>query len=240
LEAVESPISERFEVMRLGAVRYGPALEAQRAHHAEVLAGREARCAHRVLLVEHPPTITVTRRPDAAAHVLAGADALAAAGVERCETDRGGDVTYHGPGQAVVYPIVDLQRLRLGIHAYIRALEQAAIDTCAAWGLACGREEGATGVWTRAVRGRPARKVAAIGVRVSRGVTMHGMALNVAPDLSHFSLIVPCGLHGREVTSMRAELGEACPSPDEAGGRLADAVVRAVLAASAAGPVTRP
>jgi lipoyl(octanoyl) transferase len=82
--------------------------------------------------------------------------------------------------------------------------------------------------------------VAAIGVRVSRGVTMHGMALNVAPDLSHFALIVPCGLHGRDVTSMRAELGDACPSPAEAGRRLAEEVVRAVLAASAAGPVTRP
>lgn len=215
---------------------YGDALERQRAHHAEVLAGRAGRVAHRVLLVEHPPTITVTRRPDAESHVLAGADALAAAGVERCDTDRGGDVTYHGPGQAVVYPIVDLQRLGLGIHAYIRALEQAAIETCAAWGLGCGREPGATGVWTEAAPGRPARKVAAIGVRVSRGVTMHGIALNVAPDLSHFGLIVPCGLHGREVTSMRAELGDACPPPREAGRRLADEVARALAAAA----VTRP
>jgi lipoate-protein ligase B len=240
LEAVDSPISERFAVVELGTVPYGAALELQRAHHAEVLAGRAGETAHRVLLVEHPPTITVTRRPDAAEHVLAGAEALAAAGVERCETDRGGDVTYHGPGQAVVYPIVDLQRLGLGIHAYIRALEEAAIAACGAWGLECGREQGATGVWTSPAAGRPARKVAAIGVRVSRGVTMHGMALNVAPDLSHFALIVPCGLHGRDVTSMRAELGDACPSPAEAGRRLAEEVVRAVLAASAAGPVTRP
>ena len=215
---------------------YGAALELQRAHHAEVLAGRAGGVAHRVLQVEHPPTITVTRRPDAASHVLAGADALAAAGVERCDTDRGGDVTYHGPGQAVVYPIVDLQRLGLGIHAYIRALEQAAIETCAAWGLRCGREQGATGVWTGAAPGRPARKVAAIGVRVSRGVTMHGIALNVAPDLSHFGLIVPCGLHGREVTSMRAELGDACPPAREAGRRLADELARALGAAA----VTRP
>lgn len=215
---------------------YGAALELQRAHHGEVLAGRADGVAHRVLLVEHPPTITVTRRPDAASHVLAGAEALAAAGVERCDTDRGGDVTYHGPGQAVVYPIVDLQRLRLGIHGYIRALEQAAIETCAAWGLRCGREPGATGVWTETDAGRPARKVAAIGVRVSRGVTMHGIALNVAPDLSHFGLIVPCGLHGREVTSMLAELGDACPPAPEAGRRLAGEVVRALGAAA----VTRP
>jgi lipoyl(octanoyl) transferase len=232
---VDSPISERFDVVDLGEMAYGAALELQRAHHAEVLAGRAGAVAHRVLLVEHPPTITVTRRPDAASHVLAGAAALAAAGVERCDTDRGGDVTYHGPGQAVVYPIVDLQRLGLGIHAYIRALEQAAIETCAAWGLRCGREEGATGVWTEAAV-RPARKVAAIGVRVSRGVTMHGIALNVAPDLSHFGLIVPCGLHGREVTSMLAELGDACPPAREAGRRLADEVARALAAAA----VTRP
>jgi lipoate-protein ligase B len=232
---VDSPNSERFDLVDLGAMAYGAAFDLQRAHHAEVLAGRAAGVAHRVLLVEHPPTITVTRRPDAASHVLAGDEALAAVGVERCDTDRGGDVTYHGPGQAVVYPIVDLQRLGLGIHAYIRALEQAAIETCAAWGLRCGREQGATGVWTEAAA-RPARKVAAIGVRVSRGVTMHGMALNVAPDLSHFGLIVPCGLHGREVTSMRAELGDACPPAREAGRRLADEVVRALAAAA----VTRP
>lgn len=223
-------------MLDIGAMAYGPALELQRTHHAEVLAGRAQGVAHRVLLVEHPPTITVTRRPDAASHVLAGAEALAAAGVERCDTDRGGDVTYHGPGQAVVYPIVDLQRLGLGIHAYIRALEQAAIETCAAWGLGCGREPGATGVWTMAAPGRPARKVAAIGVRVSRGVTMHGIALNVSPDLSHFGLIVPCGLHGREVTSMRAELGDAGPPAREAGRRLADEVARALGAAA----VTRP
>jgi lipoate-protein ligase B len=238
LEEVDSPFSERFEVVELGVMAYGSALELQRAHHAEVLAGRAARVAHRVLLVEHTATITVTRRPDAASHVLAGESALAAAGVERCETDRGGDVTYHGPGQPVVYPIVDLQRLGMGIHAYIRALEQAAIETCATWGLGCGREQGATGVWTEASPGRPARKLAAIGVRVSRGVTMHGIALNVAPDLSHFGLIVPCGLHGREVTSMRAELGDACPPVGDAGRRLAGEVVRA-LGASAP-PVTRP
>jgi lipoate-protein ligase B len=235
---VDSRISDGFDVVELGVLAYGAGLDVQRHHHAEVLAGRASGVAHRVLLVEHPPTITVTRRPDAASHVLAGAEALAAAGVERCETDRGGDVTYHGPGQAVVYPIVDLQRLGLGIHAYIRALEQAAVETCAAWGLRCAREPGATGVWTQAAPGRPARKVAAIGVRVSRGVTMHGMALNVAPDLSHFGLIVPCGLHGREVTSMRAELGDACPSMQDAGRRLAVEVVRALRAA--APPVTRP
>ena len=232
----------RFEVERLGRLPYAQALEAQRAAHARVLAGRAHGCAHAVLVVEHPPVVTVTRRPDAPGHVLASDAALAAAGVERCETDRGGDVTYHGPGQAVLYPIVDLQRLGIGIHAYIRALEEAAIRTCAAFGVDAHREPGATGVWTGDAAAAPAatRKVAAIGVRVSRGVTMHGLALNVRPDLSHFGLIVPCGLHGRHVTSLERELGPRCPSFDEASARLADEACAAIAAAAASRAVTRP
>jgi len=219
---------------------YGLALEAQRAVHARVLAGRDTAGPHVVLVVEHPATVTVTKRPDAPAHVLASAEALAAAGVERCETDRGGDVTYHGPGQAVIYPIVDLQRLGIGIHAYIRALEEAAIRTCAAFGVAAHREPGATGVWAGDPSAGAAgtRKIAAIGVRVSRGVSMHGLALNVRPDLAHFGLIVPCGLHGRQVTSLERELGPRCPPFGEAAGRLASEACSAL--AAAARPVTRP
>ena len=223
-----------FAVERLGRIGYAEALELQRERHAQVLAGRAAGVPHRILLVEHPPVITVTRRPGAAEHVLADAARLAAAGVERHETDRGGDVTYHGPGQAVAYPIVDLQRLGLGIHAYIRCLERAAVAACARWGVACHPEEGATGVWTGGP-GTGSRKIAAIGVRVSRSVTMHGMALNVEPDLAHFGLIVPCGLHGRPVTSLRAELGERCPAFPEAAEALADEI-----AAALSGGVTRP
>ena len=213
----------RFE--RLGRLGYAEALGLQRQVHAEVLAGRAAAVPHRILLVEHPPTVTVTRRPGAAEHVLADAAGLAALGVERHDTDRGGDVTYHGPGQAVAYPIVDLQRLGIGIHAYIRCLERAAIAACARWGVACHPEEGATGVWTGGA-GPSARKIAAIGVRVSRSVTMHGIALNADPDLSHFGLIVPCGLAGRAVTSMRRERGEACPSVAEVKQALAGEFVR--------------
>lgn len=221
---------------------YGTALEAQRAVHARVLAGRDTAGPHVVLVVEHPATVTVTKRPDAPAHVLASAEALAAAGVERCETDRGGDVTYHGPGQAVIYPIVDLQRLGIGIHAYIRALEEAAIRTCAAFGVAAHREPGATGVWAGDPSAGAAgtRKIAAIGVRVSRGVTMHGLALNVRPDLAHFGLIVPCGLHGRQVTSLERELGPRCPAFGEATGRLASEACSALAAATGARAVTRP
>ncbi len=228
------PEVPEFIIERLGRVPYGDALELQRARHAEVLAGRSAGVPHRILLVEHPAVITVTRRPGATEHVLADGAALAAAGVERCETDRGGDVTYHGPGQAVAYPIVDLQRLGLGIHGYIRALEDAAIRTCAAWGIGCAREEGATGVWA----GEPGatRKIAAIGVRVSRSVTLHGIALNVEPDLSHFGLIVPCGLHGRPVTSMRREIPAACPSLDEASARLGGEIAAALTRPSATAP----
>lgn len=229
------PGAPAFEIERLGRIGYAEALEVQRARHAEVLAGRAAGVPHRVLLVEHPPTITVTRRPGAAGHVLADQARLAAMGVERHETDRGGDVTYHGPGQAVAYPVVDLQRLGLGIHGYIRALESAAIAACARWGVACHPEQGATGVWTGGP-GPGARKVAAIGVRVSRSVTMHGIALNVDPDLAHFGLIVPCGLHGRHVTSLRAELGPACPSFEEASAALAGEIASALSRPSATAP----
>jgi lipoyl(octanoyl) transferase len=231
-----------FVTERLGRMAYATALALQRERHEALVAGRAEGVPHRILLVEHPPVVTVTRRPDAASHVLADDARLAAAGVERCETDRGGDVTYHGPGQAVAYPIVDLQRLGIGIHAYIRALEEAAIRTCAAWGVACVREPGATGVWTEARAGRASRKVAAIGVRVSRSATMHGIALNVCPDLSHFALIVPCGLHGREVTALASEAGERCPSTDEAAGRLALEIERALreAAESAGRRVTPP
>lgn len=143
--------------------------------------------------------------------MLVGREALARAGIELRETDRGGDVTYHGPGQLVVYPIVDLNRVGLRLHEYMRELEGAVIDFCCGLGLDAGREEGATGVWIRRADGGVG-KVCAMGVRVRRWVSMHGLALNVSPDLRHFQLIVPCGLEGREVTSLRQELGRVAPS----------------------------
>jgi lipoyl(octanoyl) transferase len=228
--------SPQFAVEDLGRMTYAAALAVQRERHEAMVAARAVAPPHRILLVEHdPPVVTVTRRPGARDHVLAAPEALAAAGVELHETDRGGDVTWHGPGQLVAYPIVDLQRLGLGIHAYIRAVEDAIIGTCAVWGIPAHREEGATGVWT-GEPGPGARKVAAIGVRVSRWVTMHGLALNVAPDLRQFGLIVPCGLHGRAVTSVADELGRRgaegrVPGMDEA---------KAVLAARLAAALTRP
>jgi lipoyl(octanoyl) transferase len=207
-----------FAVRDLGRMRYGEALELQREVHAATLAARAARGPMPILLVEHdPPVITVSRRPGVAANLLADPATLARLGVEVAETDRGGDITCHGPGQLVAYPIVDLERLRFGIHEYLRRLEEAVIATLAAFGVAGRRDPGATGVWvggeavgeTEGHRG--GRKICAMGVRVSRWVTMHGLALNVAPDLSHFGLIVPCGLAGRPVTSLAAELGGTAP-----------------------------
>lgn len=175
--------------------------------------GRGEGRAGTVLLVEHDPVITVSRRAKAPAHVLASPAVLERAGVALETTNRGGDVTYHGPGQLVVYPILDLSRLGLGLHEYMRLLEQAVIDTLAAFGVAGRRDETATGVWVG--EGGGLAKVAAMGVHVRRWVSMHGLALNVTTDLSHFGLIVPCGLVGRPVTSLARLLGPGCPGMGE-------------------------
>lgn len=184
-----------------------------------------------LLLVEHdPPVITISRRKAARQHLIATPEMLQTAGVEVAETDRGGDITYHGPGQLVVYPILDLNRLGLRLHGYMRFLEEVVIGTLAQFGISSHHDPSATGVWItpRAVASpeiregsasvgptAPAAKICAMGVRVSRWVTMHGLALNVTTNLDHFNLIVPCGLAGRTVTSMKRELGEACPTMHE-------------------------
>lgn len=198
---------------------YDEAYAIQVAHHAEVLAAREAGVPEigRVLLVEHdPPVITISKRPDAAKHLLATPELLARHGVTLAETDRGGDITYHGPGQLVVYPIVDLNRLRLGLHDYMRLLEQVVIDTCETFKITAERDRSATGVWVQPPDpAAPAAKIAAMGVRVRKWVTLHGLALNVTTNLDHFGLIVPCGLVGRPVTSLRREIGLNCPTMPE-------------------------
>lgn len=172
--------------------------------------GREQPIGY-VLLVEHdPPVITISRRKTAREHLIATPEQLARTGVEVAETDRGGDITYHGPGQLVVYPILDLNTLGLRLHGYMRMLEQSVIDTLAHFGVAADRDETATGVWVS-----PGAKICAMGVRVSRWVSMHGLALNVRTNLQHFQLIVPCGLVGRPVTSMHTLLGESCPTMEE-------------------------
>ena len=196
-----------------GRISYARGLELQHARHAEVLGWRECGDAALpvgvALMLEHdPPVITVSGRPGARTHLVADEARLRAAGVEVCETDRGGDITYHGPGQLVVYPVLDLNRMGMGLHAYMRLLEGVLIGACAAMGVACWRDEKATGVWV-GDREAGGAKIAALGIRVRRWVTLHGVALNVSTDLSHFDLIVPCGLAGRKVTSLTREVGAA-------------------------------
>jgi lipoate-protein ligase B len=149
-----------------------------------------------LLIVEHPHVVTMGRNGHAE-NLLAPPELLERAGIAFYETDRGGDVTYHGPGQIVGYPILDLREWKRDVHAYVRAIEQVLIDTLAGFGIAAGREAGATGVWTSA------GKIAAIGVHISRWVTSHGFALNQETDLQYFQYIVPCGLT-RPVASMRS------------------------------------
>jgi lipoyl(octanoyl) transferase len=195
----------------LGRVSYGDGLALQQALVADRRAGR---VADTLLLLEHPPVITQGRGSDPA-HLLAGAEELRRLGIEHYECGRGGDVTFHGPGQLVGYPIVALEPTRRDAHRYLRDLEEALIRTAADYGLTARRTAGLTGVWVND------RKLAAIGVRLSTGwVTSHGFALNVTTDLSAFSTIVPCGISGRGVTSLEAVLGCA-PSLQEAAARTA-------------------
>ena len=189
-----------IEVRRLGVVPYGDALVLQR----ELVERRKAgEIPDQLLLLQHPPVITlgVKTRNDRS-HVLASEEALTTRGVEVFESGRGGDVTFHGPGQIVGYPILDLQPDRSDVHRYVRDLEEVLIRTLHTFGVTADRTPGLTGVWV----GRD--KIAAIGVRIARWITSHGFALNVNTDLSHFDLIVPCGIPDRGVTSLQRLLGQ--------------------------------
>jgi lipoyl(octanoyl) transferase len=194
-------ISRTCEVRRLGRVPFAEAYELQRHLVAERQAGR---IPDQLLLLEHPPVVTMGRNGQAG-NLLVTPALLAARGIEFHETDRGGDVTYHGPGQIVGYPILDLNQWKRDVHLYVRALEQVLISAIEEFGIPTQRIAGMTGVWTAT---EPAAKLAAIGVHISRWVTSHGFALNVDPDLQHFSYIVPCGL-SLPVTSLRAS---GCPA----------------------------
>jgi lipoyl(octanoyl) transferase len=177
----------------LGRTDYGQALELQRQLIAE---RQQGLIPDQLLLLEHPHVITLGRNGKVA-NLLASAEVLSRAGIAFYPTDRGGDVTYHGPGQLVGYPILDLREWQRDVGAYVRAVEQAIIDTLADYGISAGRIPKLTGVWV------DDRKIAAIGVHISRWVTSHGFALNVSTDLSYFQYIVPCGLT-KPVTSMAA------------------------------------
>ena len=211
---LESPPDTSVDliVRDLGRMPYAQTLDLQRDLQRQVIEERrspETRSMH-LLLVEHDPAvITMSRKRSARQNLVATDEELRAAGVGVAETDRGGDITYHGPGQLVAYPILDLNVLKLRLHGYMRFLEQVVIDTLDRYGIRGRRDPGATGVWVDAA------KICAMGVRVSRWVSMHGLALNVATNLDHFELIVPCGLAGRTVTSMGRQLADACPGPDD-------------------------
>ncbi|PYT32771.1 MAG: octanoyltransferase [Acidobacteria bacterium] len=192
----------------VGRLEYGEAFELQKALVAERKRGE---IPDQFLLVEHPHTITLGRNGHLE-NLLAREEVLAQAGIAFHHTDRGGDITYHGPGQIVGYPIVHLREWKRDVVAYVRAIEQVMIEALADFGIAGGRVSGMTGVWTGG------KKIAAIGVHISRWVTSHGFALNVTTDLSYFQYIVPCGLV-KPVTSMAA-LGAAA-SREDVMGRLA-------------------
>jgi lipoyl(octanoyl) transferase len=189
----------RPEVRRLGRMPYAEALALQRELVEERRAGR---IGDVLLLVEHPHVLTLGVRGDGGrSHILAADERLTALDVTVHEAGRGGDITYHGPGQLVGYPIIDLKPERCDVHRYVRDLEEVLIRVAADHGITAGRLSGLTGVWVGG------EKLAAIGVRIARWITSHGFALNVSTDLDFFKLIVPCGISDRGVTSLAALLG---------------------------------
>lgn len=228
-------VFDLISVLQLGILDYTTALRLQQKL---VALRQEGRVGDVLLLLEHTPVITLGRNAKPQ-NILASPELLAQRGVEVFECDRGGDVTFHGPGQLVAYPIFDLRgfpsksetRRSMGIIEFVRGLEEALIRTCADYGITTKRISGLTGVWTvdpsvapRAdAPGTPGgdsaassfhteeAKIAALGVHVSRGVTSHGVALNVQPDLSFFNLIIPCGIQSKPVTSMAKQLGRELP-----------------------------
>lgn len=201
-------------IARLGTVPYAQALELQRDAARRRITGEIPEDL--LILVEHPPVVTLGRSAKEQ-HLLASPQLLAARGVELFEVERGGDVTFHGPGQLVGYPIIDLKRHKRDLHWYLRQVEEALIVAMGEIGIPCERNPGYTGVWTHG------RKIASIGVHARDWVTWHGFALNVTTDLSYFDLMVPCGIQSVTMTSVASELGESAPPFED----VADSVVRA-------------
>ncbi len=214
-----------IQYLFLGRIGYAEALALQQEM---VELRHQGQIDNTLLLLEHPPVLTLGRNASRA-NILATDEMLARKGVAVHEINRGGDVTYHGPGQLVGYPIFDLRSLknatggRLGPVDYVRRMEEALIRLCAGYGVLTGRVQGRTGVWTNTVPGRE-KKIGAIGVHVSRGITSHGFAFNLSTDLRDFQWIVPCGIADREVTSLDLEI----PDPEQLPTleQLADAAAR--------------
>jgi lipoyl(octanoyl) transferase len=212
-----------ISVLQLGTIDYATGVKVQ---EQLVALRKEGRIGDTLLLLEHTPVITLGRNAHSQ-NILASAEVLAQRGVEVFECNRGGDVTFHGPGQLVAYPVFDLRgfpsdsakRNTMGVIEFVRSLEEALIRTCTEFGIATKRIEGLTGVWTcdgSASSAKPEGKIAALGVHISRGITSHGIALNVNTDISFFDLIVPCGIISKSVTSIANELGRAVALQDVA------------------------
>jgi lipoyl(octanoyl) transferase len=196
-----------MRIIDLDMMPYRQAWKMQEKILDEVADGGE----ERILLVEHPPVVTFGRRVElSAAHLRVPREQLAKMNIDVVESDRGGDITYHGPGQLVAYPILRLADRHLSVGGYVHKLEDAVIDALAQLNIPGKKDQCAVGVWVD--EHEALAKVCAIGVRIKRGVTMHGLALNVEPDLSHYDLIVPCGLDCRPVTSLRRLLHLRAPS----------------------------
>jgi lipoyl(octanoyl) transferase len=194
-----------MQIVDLEMMAYRQAWKLQEQAHEKVASGAE----EILFLVEHPPVITLGRRGDVGGHILKSAEQLTRLGVELVESDRGGDVTFHGPGQLVAYPIVRLLDHQLSVGAYVHRLETITIETLAEWGIEGFTDPKAVGVWV--TDGKKRAKICAIGVRIRRGTTLHGLALNVDADLTGFGHIVPCGIAGGAVTSIGKILGKSAP-----------------------------
>jgi lipoyl(octanoyl) transferase len=217
----------------LGRVPYREALALQKRLVAERADGS---IGDQLLLLEHPAVLTLGRSSDPA-HIRADVATLAARGIEVVRVERGGEVTYHGPGQLVAYPIIRLADRGLMVRPLVRALEAALVATCAALGVAAGRRDGEPGCWCDPDGADP-RKIGALGLRIERGVSYHGIALNVTVDLADFDLIDPCGMPGVRSTSIARELGDAASLPSTSSVEGAARIFAAALAAELRAPLT--
>jgi len=207
-------MAQQALAFHLGRVPYLPTWDLQRQVQERMIGAKRAMPAepvpHAILVVEHPPVYTLGKSGDAR-HLLANPAELEAIGASFVPVDRGGDITYHGPGQIVIYPILDLDRIRPDINAYLRRLEHAVAATCALYGVVAGGSPSGTGVWVSSHGVE--RKICALGIRCSRWVTMHGLAFNANTNLTHFDQIVPCGISDRSVTSLAKEIGRSVDIP---------------------------
>jgi len=218
--------NKTIKIIDLGHQSYSKSLEVQENHFNGIISLKRSNrktdhpqpTQNYLLWVEHPPVFTLGKSGKIE-HLLVDKDALAEKGIEFYQTNRGGDITFHGPGQLVVYPIFDLDNFFTDIHKYLRLLEEMIILTLAEYGLKAERSEGETGVWLD-VNTPFARKICAMGVRASRWVTMHGFALNVNANLGYFDNIIPCGIRGKAVTTLNVELGVDRVNEDEIKGKL--------------------